>query len=667
MLASGALVGQHLFKISLPGCSAGGLTPSGGSGTSISGNASPPAPASACASLEAHPLGSIGGMWIGLKSRLDANPVPKITLDQAVWPMSFLGFAYFTGACIGWLVIARFGRGVPLAVRVLVWLGVLISVAYVAVIVLDRKFCQYCITSHAANLGLLLSMEIGFMFQTARTRTPAHTSPNAPATKIIASALLGFAAVSLAMGALEHTRRESVRAAGEQAAAQSASELQAKIEADKKAAAVAQTQADLNPWPEGFKARWALGPAQAPVRVVILSSYQCPDCKRIEGEAFELLAKYPGTMSVGFMHFPLNADCNKFVSKDAPPPHPNSCWAARAAETAGMLQGADGFWKMHKWLFEKSGTFTNQEIRDGVKSLGFDEALFLKLMQESPLPMQNIEADVTIGHKLGLYFTPMVFVNGVEMRGWNVPGTLVRTVDQVMQQNPPALTALVDKPVLASQKYIDDWTTMPVQGLPVERDGRSVGPTNALVRITIFGDYAEPNTREAWNLIKPMATDPANSVRVTYRHFPGDQSCNPSLPKTFFANGCLAARAAEAAGIPGGVDDFWKMHDWLMSLKTLDTLSVNEIKRGANTLGFDSGKIESLIESAEVTAAVAKDIAAAQQSGVRQIPQIYVNGKFVQRWVREGDNVMQRIVDEAKRQVAPPPPPPAPAHNASDK
>lgn len=644
--ASGALVAQHLFGVKLPGCSAGGGPAI--SGTSISGSSG--AAPSACASLEAHPMGSLGGMKIGLEAKLAGNPAPKITFDQAVWPVSFLGAAYFAAALAGWLVIGFTNRVVPRTVRWLARLGALATVGYLAVIIIEKKFCQYCITSHIANLVFLASVEIGMMTSVDRkSGGQVRTESKAAAWRPILAGLAMFAVASSAMGFKEGEKREEIRTAASAENERTQKELKDQIAKQQKAAEVAAAKNAADPLPGGLQARWRIGPETAEVRVIIMSSYECPDCKRVEGEAFELLEKYKGKMSLGAMHFPLCSDCNKYVSKNAPSPHPNSCWGARAAEAAGMLGGPDGFWKMHKWLFEKNGKFTNEEIRAGVRSMGFDENAFMALMQ-GPGVLPNIEKDCDVGNTLGLYFTPLVFVNGVEMRGWNVPGTLIRTVDAVMAQNPKPLPPTVDKPVLAAQKYIDDWNTMPVRAMPQERAGRAIGPANAQVQIVMFGDYAEPNTKDAWDNLNKIASDPARSTRVVYRHFPGDQTCNKSLPKSFFANGCLAAKAAEAAGIVHGDDGFWKMHAWLFAYPDKSKLSVNEIKRGANSLGLNSGKIEELIDSPEVDKAVAADIAAAQSVGVQQIPQIFVNGKFVLRWVRENDNVIDRIAAEAQRQ-----------------
>lgn len=641
LLAAGALAWQHLTGSALPGC--GGVS-GATTGTTLDPDA---APKSACATLEAHYLGSLGGMRVAIESVRAGNPIPKIAPAQAFWPTSFLGAAYFAAVLSGLVVVALLGRRISGPTRVLIVLGTLTSAAYLAVIIIDKKFCQYCIASHIANLLVLASVEIGLM--TSRSRVAPSNAPSAriPASKRgawipLVAGVAALAGTSVALGVMEAERAERLHAAADAALEDSMSELQAKIAADQTAAA---QPAAADAWPAGFKARWTKGPDSAPVRIVLISSYQCPDCKRVEGEAFQLIDKYKDQISLGAMHFPLDSNCNKYVKGTSP--HPNACWAARAAETAGMLQGADGFWKMHKWLFEKNGSFTNQEIRDGVKSLGFDDATFLTIMQ-SEAPLRLVQQDIDVGEKLGLYFTPMVFINGIELRGWAVPGALISAVDNLMKQPPPALTAAVDKPVLADRKYIDDWKVSAVRQIAPARAERTRGEPNAPVQITIFGDYTEPNTATANQALAAWLTsDKAKNVQISWRHFPGDQSCNPSLPRTFFPSGCIAARAAEAAGAVGGAEAYWKMHDWLFNVKDKTTITVDEIKRGATSLGIDAGKLEAAMDSEPVKRAIDMDIAAARAAGVTQIPAIYVNGRFVQRWIRDNDDVMGRIYAEA--------------------
>ena len=73
------------------------------------------------------------------------------------------------------------------------------------------------------------------------------------------------------------------------------------------------------------------------------------------------------TRDISIRYFPFNSDCNPFVTKTL---HSNACWAARAAETAGMLWGPEGFWKMHVWLFDRRGVFeTTRELEEGIDLL----------------------------------------------------------------------------------------------------------------------------------------------------------------------------------------------------------------------------------------------------------------------------------------------------------
>lgn len=455
-----------------------------------------------------------------------------------------------------------------------------------------------------------------------------------------------FVLASAGMGAMEWRRSERLAAAVNADYLTSENEIRQKIEADRLAAAAksGEPTAAEDPWPSGLKARWQIGPDKAQVRVVILSSYQCPDCKRIEEDAFQLMEKYKGKMSLGAMHFPLCPDCNKHVKSQNP--HPNSCWAARAAETAGILGGPDGFWKMHKWLFEKKGSFTQEELTAALPGLGLDKDVFYPIMTKEAA-VRPVEQDIEVGEKMGLYFTPMVFVNGVELRGWQTPGALPRAVDAVMAGNPPELTAVVDKPPLAAQKYLDDWKFAPRLTISASRDERSLGSADAIVQVVVFGDYTEPNTEKVNDILAGWMASGDKPVRYSYRHFPGDQACNPSLPKTFFPNGCMTAKAAEAAGTVGGADAFWRMHAWLFQQKDKDNLTLDQVKKGAASLGLDAAKFATAMNAPEVDAAVKSDIMAARAIGAGQIPAIYVNGRFVQRWARDNDDVMGRILAEA--------------------
>src|SRR6185295_4441596 len=81
--------------------------------------------------------------------------------------------------------------------------------------------------------------------------------------------------------------------------------------------------------PTLFTGRYRMGPEVAPIRVVMFTGYQCPDCRKMEPQVEELL-KTRKDVSISIKHFPFCPDCNRHT----PMMQPNGCWAARAAEAA---------------------------------------------------------------------------------------------------------------------------------------------------------------------------------------------------------------------------------------------------------------------------------------------------------------------------------------------
>jgi hypothetical protein len=112
-------------------------------------------------------------------------------------------------------------------------------------------------------------------------------------------------------------------------------------------------QADGASSAERFTGRYLYGPEEAPIRIVIFAGYQCQDCYTIEQQLVSLM-QTRSDINVSMKHFPFCKDCNPYMSRTM---HANGCWAARAAEAAGILWGKDGFWKMHQHLFSKRGSF----------------------------------------------------------------------------------------------------------------------------------------------------------------------------------------------------------------------------------------------------------------------------------------------------------------------
>jgi protein-disulfide isomerase/uncharacterized membrane protein len=132
-----------------------------------------------------------------------------------------------------------------------------------------------------------------------------------------------------------------------------------------------------------------LGPAGAPVQMIVFSDFRCPSCRRFAPRLRELQKEFGSQLAIVFKHFPLDKECNPLVKRDL---HPGACRAALVAESA-RVQGR--FWDMHDRLFQTQGKLPAAE-RDS----------------DNPATRARIAADIRDGAALKIEATPAVFLNG---------------------------------------------------------------------------------------------------------------------------------------------------------------------------------------------------------------------------------------------------------------
>ncbi|MGE0478957.1 MAG: thioredoxin domain-containing protein [Phycisphaerae bacterium] len=612
-LASALLVLDHFGGLSLPGCGKG----------------------SPCAAATSSVWGRIPGIR---------------------WPVSFVALAYFSAAAVAW-ALRRDASGAGL--RAILRVGGAVSMFYLGLIFAKGYYCPYCLAAHIANLGACGVAEL----RPGGSARAGRQLGAFAATFATVTAGLGVASMTTSIR-VEQSReddlRESIRdlqTAGGGATTQGTASAVSTTDPATTTAppstapglsdAVpvnAEAAAALERWPHGFTGRYRLGPADAPIRIVMFTDYQCTDCQRIEKEVMEVV-RARSDVSLSIKHFPFNTPCNP----NAPNLHANACWAARCAETAGMLRGDEGFFQVHEWLFAQQGSFTDAEIQAALPTLGFDANSFLALMQ-GPETLARVKSDIEEGVAVGLYFTPLVFINGIEVRGILARDAVKRAVEALAETKPPPRSASSDRPALAATKFVDDWRAGHRIANPADTSAWPRGPAGAPLEIVMWGDYQEPITAEADRLIRAFIAG-RSDARYTFRHFPFNQDCNTGVPRTQHPLACLASRAAEAAGRAGSLQTYWRMHEWLMD----NPKSVNDESVRARAVGFgvDAAAFEAALASAETKAAIDEDVLGAQRVGLSALPTIYVNGRFVPRWKRPNDNVLERIFNAALAEARP--------------
>jgi len=517
-----------------------------------------------------------------------------------------VGTAYF-GAVLAGLLAGR-GRAGRLWSRV-VFVGAAWSLVMVGAMLQLGAWCPWCAAVHSANLvlgALLVRRFAGCPDPAPRWQVP-----------------VGAAAGVLLLGALiagDSGVRRGAQAKAEAGLSESTSQIVRQVAAGGSA---------------GFEGRYRHGPEAAAVRVVVFTDYQCPDCRRVEAE-IEGMAAVDDRLAVSVKQFPLSDDCNPQAPGKL---HANACWAARAAEAAGIVGGPEAFWRMHRWLFAREGAFTEPELLAALPAMGLDAKAFVPVL-EGPEVNRRIEADVKEGVTLGIGQTPMIFVNGVELRGWNAPQAVTRALRGALAASPAPATAAADAPVDAIARYMQDWRESRTIEVPAGATRHSLGSEGSTVTVVMMGDYREKTCAEADGLLRLFTSGPEPTIRYHFVQFAAEQGCNPVMSRTIHGGACLAARAAEAAAVLDGDEGYWRMHDWLMRHweRPMDEAAVRE---AAEETGFDPA----VLLDAMSQPFVAEQLAAGM--GLASIPMIVINGKQIARWKYEAENLLGRAIMEA--------------------
>jgi protein-disulfide isomerase len=179
----------------------------------------------------------------------------------------------------------------------------------------------------------------------------------------------------------------------------------------------------------------SLGPANAPITLVIFSDFQCPLCKQ-EAEVIhkQLPAAFPTQVRVYFRDFPLESLHN---------------WARSAAIAGRCVYKLNpaAFWDFHDWMYDNQTYIgldnLNSKLQEFATSKGLDNMQFSRCL-ESKSTEPELNASIGVGNSLQLNATPTIFLNGRKLEGavpWETLQTLINMeLDHVSKSAAPAKT-----------------------------------------------------------------------------------------------------------------------------------------------------------------------------------------------------------------------------------
>ena len=165
-------------------------------------------------------------------------------------------------------------------------------------------------------------------------------------------------------------------------------------------------------------------------------------------------------------------------------------------------------------------------------------------------------------------------------------------------------------------------------GLPAKRMPYRLGSEEATIQLVVFYDYESPTTSRIDKTLQAVVADHGDMVSLTAMHYPLCRDCNFSVRETKHKYACTAARAAEAAGVVGGLDGFWKAHRWLC--RQGGKVNEQHIIENADLLGIeDTNAFVEAMNSQEVLSAILSDTIDAQTRGIRTSPAVLLNGELL--------------------------------------
>ena len=537
------------------------------------------------------------------------------------WPVSFVGVAWFSSLLAIWLKWG-FSKELLAITRV----GVLGSLFFVGIMISKETFCKYCVVAHVGNILFWAILEKTTTVQGGEEENKKSVGwPTGNIGLLFGVFVPIFIGLSVSLGAINYWVEKNTVEKNRLAAEENEQKIVGGV-------------ADISTLKK-LKAKHKIGFDSAPIQITMFTDYQCPDCRRIEKQ-LSAIVKSRGDICVSVKHFPMCYHCNENIGSFNL--HANACWAARAAEAASIVGGEEGWEKMHNWLFENRGVFTDSDFPQSLLSLGFEPNSFVEVMKSNET-LDRVKADANDGFALGLYFTPMIFINGVEYL-WYYGGTesLNSIINQVAAKGGSGVVA----PPSAKEKLVEDWRRGKKHKSRFTEHVSWLG--GGETEVVVWGDYQSAFSVELDGIVQSMLKNNPQ-IKYTFRHFPIDSECNGRSGNfnSEMEGSCFLARIVEAVHVLGDGKKRWAMHNWIVKNQT--TLQEPLVlAKAAQITSVNQKVIQDVMGSIEVNDRIQKDIIVKQGVWPRDVPVVIVDGRHIPRWRADGypaNELLQRVFD----------------------
>ncbi len=170
------------------------------------------------------------------------------------------------------------------------------------------------------------------------------------------------------------------------------------------------------------------GPADAPVTLVEFSDFQCPYCARASSLVDQLMERFPETLNVIYVHYPL-------------PMHEWARPAAIASQCAAQ-QDDEAFWTLHDAYFDNQDSITADNVMEESETHLADTSIDIAAWKTCATDessdahkeaAQTVSSNMQAGEAVNVTGTPSFFINGEQVQGARSVDAFARRIEQAAQ------------------------------------------------------------------------------------------------------------------------------------------------------------------------------------------------------------------------------------------
>ncbi len=406
-----------------------------------------------------------------------------------------------------------------------------------------------------------------------------------------------------------------------------------------------------------------LGSADAKVKAVVFTDFECPGCARFASTMEKIVKKRPDLVSLTVMNFPLHKDCNPLISTRM---HPRACFLAELA-MAAKEQGK--YWTMHDYIFQNPSRVRSDKIDEFARQHGMDGEKLLEAVRQEKYKseIQDQARQLMKTKKRG---TPAVFINGMAVikPAWHdLDKTENFITELVSPEKEPELAKVIKDPssLPEADVVLEDGTLLQdrlvrirekiekikisgkggsrhrsIESIPrdLERkypfrtEGRPcLGPEDAPLTVVAFLDLLSAHTERLLPVLKSVHEKYPEKVKIVFKFMPR-------------ARRDLAGKVHVAALEAWRQDSFWKVADKIVESRR--ELTEEKLREIIVESGMDVKAYDKVLEEDDAKKPLVHDLQDARHARVERTPAVFVEGKFLPEVNQE--SVLEAIEENLK-------------------